>query len=260
MKSVLFVFLLLVFSGSLHAAPGTADPKNPDTRLEQRLAKIDTVFSQLQYKQTERLIKMSLLEYPKNADLLWRYANLMINIGDVAKAEKKKPYYRRSVEYAEAAVKSDPKNASAHAFIAASYGSIGMFAGGEEKVKLAYRIRDALNKSLKLDPNNFYAHTIYGTYHREVAEISWLEKQLANLFLGGLPDGSYKQAIRHFKKAAKIAPNVLRNRFELGLTYDSMGEEKLAIKAFKRALRCPPTLKADKGRIKFMRVYIADNS
>jgi len=251
-----FLFTAVFVSAITAPLRGGGKPM-PPADISVQLWRIDSVFKARNYSETERLLKSSLKDDPDNAEYLWRYSNLLINAGDVA--EEKEPYYRRSVEFAEAAVKADPQNANAHAFVAASYGSVAMFVGGEEKVKLARKIRAALDKSLALDPDNVYAHTIYGTYHRTVSDVGWVERQLANVFLGGLPDASFAESVSHLKTAIRKDPDMLRHRFELGLTYIAMGKEDLAIAEFRRALKCPITLKADTNRKQFMREYIEDN-
>ena len=103
------------------------------------------------------------------------------------------------------------------------------------------------------------AHTIYGTWHREVADVSWIERKLANIFLGGLPDGSFDRSVWHLKKAITIAPTVLRHRYELGLTYAAMDRDREAAEAFRAALKCPDGWKVDPLRREFMRDWLRSN-
>lgn len=257
-KIVPHVFALLLVAALFRPVFAAGDEKkDSSSSLDAKLERIDNLFEQRNYPAAERAISDAMKEHPNNADVLWRAANLAINQGDVA--EDREPYYRRSVEYAEAAVKADWNNANAHAFLAAGYGSVAMYAGGEGKVKLANKIKHELDISLKLDPDNFFAHTIAGTWHREVADVSWIERKLADMFLGGLPEGSFKQSVWHFKQALKQYPDVLRNRFELGLTYIAMDRDDLAVQEFRRAIKLKSTLKADDKRKEFMRDFIADN-
>ncbi len=201
-----------------------------------------------------------LKEQPHDAEVLWRLSNHAINDGDAATDEaRQERYFKKAVSYAERAVRADNQNAFAHAFLAASYGSYAMYAGGEEKVKLANRIRDELDIALKLDPDNQVAHTIYGTWHREVADVSWIERKLANLFLGSMPDGSMEQSVAHLRKAVQVAPTVLRHRYELGLTYIAADRDKEAAESFRAALECPDGWRIDPRRRERMREWLRDN-
>ncbi len=224
------------------------------------LEKCDRLFDGQKYDEAHRLAESLLRQNPNDAEILWRLSNYTINDGDAeGDRERKERLYRKAVDYAERAVQSDNNNAFAHAYVAAACGSYAMFAGGKEKVKLANRIRDELDIALKLDPDNQVAHTIYGTWHREVAEVSWIERQLANVFLGSMPDGSIERSISHLKKAVKVAPNVLRHRFELGRSYIAAGREKEAAESYRAALKCPDGWKVDPRRRARMNKWLSEN-
>lgn len=229
--------------------------------VRETLDNADRLFSQRDYDKARKLLERAAEQYPGNAGVLWRLCNHMINDGDGSTADsEKEALYRKAVQYAERAVKADPSDANAHAYLAAAYGSVAMFAGGKEKVQLANRIRDALDVALKLDKRNQVAHTIYGTWHREVAEVSWVERKLANMFLGSMPDGSLDQSMRHFRQAIAEGPDVLRHRYELGLTYIAADRDKDAAASFRAALKCPDGWKTDPIRRAHMREWLRDNA
>ncbi len=261
MKGILLVLtalLLVSLSFATVAASPSGDPSS-SARLTS-LEKCDRLFDSQQYDAARRILEGMLKEHPDDVEVLWRLSNHAINDGDAATDEaRQERYFRKAVSYAERAVKADNDNAFAHAFLAASYGSYAMYAGGEEKVKLANRIRDELDIALKLDPDNQVAHTIYGTWHREVADVSWIERQLANMFLGSMPDGSIEQSVMHLKKAVQVAPKVLRHRYELGLTYIAADRDREAAAAFRAALKCPDGWRIDPRRRERMRTWLRDN-
>ncbi len=234
----MFVFTIVA---ALHAAP--TDLPDRDAVLKSMLAKSDEFSAKFNYEESRHVLEEANAKFGNNVEVLWRLSSLLINIGDVR--PENEAAYKKAIAYGEAAVKAGYNNSNAHAYLAAAYGSYAMFAGGQEKVKLANMIRDELDKSLKLDPNNQIAHSVYGSWHRAVANVSWIERGLANMFLGGLPKGSFDEAISHLQQAIRIAPNVFRNRYELGLTYIDANRKDLAIKSLEVALRCPPNLKAD---------------
>lgn len=252
----LMVALMFFLSNSAVSGGGERDATKEQIATVCR--EFDTVFHNTEYEKAEGILKSGLSKYGQQADLLYRYVDLMIHFGDVAGEEQKKAYYQRAIEYADAAVKADQKCASAHAAVAASAGAMGLFAGGEEKVKIAHLVRDELERALALDPDCYLAHTVYGTYHREVADLSWVERQLAKVLFGGVPEGSYEKSVDHLKKAIALEPGILRNYYELGRTYDAMDEEAAAARAFKRALTMKNTARKDTERKKIMREYIDD--
>lgn len=224
------------------------------------LERADRLFDRNEFDTARRLLERALKEHPGEPEILWRLANHAINDGDAAKSEERQEtLFRKAVSYAERAVEADANSAMTRAFLAAAYGSYAMYAGGEEKVKLANRIRDELDAALNIDADNQVAHTIYGTWHREVAGVSWIERKLANLFLGSMPDGSLDRSIWHLKKAIEVAPTVLRHRYELGLSYIAADRDGEAAAAFRAALKCPDGWKIDPIRRERMRTWLRDN-
>ena len=256
---VLVAALLAAHVSTLSASTGGKELLREDVAAI--VKESDRLFEKRNYSSSLKLLEDAEQRYPEEAEILWRLSNQMINEGDASKSDeqKREQYYRRSMAYAGRAVKADNGSANAHALLAASYGSYAMFAGGKEKVKLANQIRDELDIALKLDPDNEYAHTIYGTWHREVSEVSWIERRLADVFLGSLPEASLKESIDHLKHAISVSPKILRHSYELGPTYIAAGQDSLAASSFKRALACPNTLKTDPQRRTEMQEWLADN-
>jgi tetratricopeptide (TPR) repeat protein len=227
--------------------------------LSEQLAQADEYFDQGRYSAARKIVEDLRGANPSHAEILWRLSYYTINDGDAAGDDAmKEKLYRQSIDYAEAAVRSDARNTYARASLAAAYGSIGMFAGGKEKVRLANRIRDELDEALRIDSRNQMANTIYGTWHREVATVGWIERQLANVFLGGMPDGSLDKSAAHLRAAIAVGPGVLRHHYELGLTHIAAGRDKDAAAAFRTALKCRDGWKIDHLRRKHMREWLAD--
>jgi tetratricopeptide (TPR) repeat protein len=255
----LFLFLFLC-AAPLALAQGSGGGSASSSSLEVRLEKSDLLFARGKFTASRRIMDELMKTNGKDADVLWRMARHMINDGDGTRnKEKKERLYRKSVDYSEEAVKVDPRDADARAYLAASYGSYAMFAGGKEKVKLANRIRDELEEALRLDSDNQVALTIYGTWHREVSEVSWIERQLANMFLGSMPDGSLEESIRYLKSAVRVAPKVFRHRYELALSYIAADRLNDAAASFRAALNCPTSWKTDDRRRPRIREWLQDN-
>ncbi|MCZ7557779.1 MAG: hypothetical protein M5R41_15380 [Bacteroidia bacterium] len=252
------LFITALVLATVLREPGNASRTVRDA-LSEQLAQADNYFDQGKYSAARQIVEDLRNGNPSNAEVLWRLSYYTINDGDAATDDAaKERLYRKSIDYAEAAVRNDKRNSFARASLAAAYGSIGMFVGGKEKVRLANRIRDELDEALRINPRNQMANTIYGTWHREVATVGWVERQLANVFLGGMPDGSLDKSITHFRAAIAEGPGVLRHHFELGLTYIAADRKQDAAAAFRTALKCRDGWKIDPLRRKYMREWLAD--
>lgn len=94
---------------------------------------------------------------------------------------------------------------------------------------------------IELKPDFAPSYVVLGIYYREVSELSWLEGQLADKLMGGLPDGSVDESIKALEKAVSLAPDAIYTNFELAKTYESVNEFNKAEKYYKRVTELPVT-------------------
>lgn len=218
----------------------------------------DDAFIKQQYDDAIALYESALPDSDNKAELLWRIARCYISIGDVAKREEREQWYRKAEVYSTRAVKEDSLNSDAHCWRAVSIGYVAMYEGVRAKVQTANDIKRELDIALQLNPKNDVAYSILGTFYRTLGNVGWIEKQLANLLLGGLPSGGYAEAEQALKKAIELAPLIIRHRFELGQLYLDMGKPGEAKKVFQSAVDLPPVLASDERRIERMKRKIGE--
>ena len=212
----------------------------------------DEAFIKQQYDEAIGIYESALTESDNKAELLWRISRCYISIGDVAEREEGEQYYRKAETYATLAVKEDSLNSDAHCWRAVSVGYVAIYEGVRAKVQAANEIKRELDIALRLNPKNDVAYSILGTFYRTLGNVGWIEKQLADLLLGGLPEGGFSEAEQSLKKAIELAPTIIRHHFELGLLYLDMEKPQDAKKVFQSAVKLPPILASDIRRIECM--------
>lgn len=218
----------------------------------------DEAFLHQEYDDAISVYESALPSSEDKAELLWRIARCYISLGDVAKREEREQYYRKAETYATRAVQEDSLNSDAHCWRAVGLGYIAIYEGVRSKVQLCNEIKRELDIAIQLNPNNDVAYSILGTFYRTLGKVGWIEKQLANLLLGGLPSGGFPEAEEALKKAIELAPNVIRHRFELGQLYLDMEWNEEAKKIFQSAISLPPILASDQRRIERMKRKIEE--
>jgi tetratricopeptide (TPR) repeat protein len=92
------------------------------------------------------------------------------------------------------------------------------------------------------------AYSILGSFYRALGNVSWLERTLADLFLGGLPEGGYEDSEAALHRAIRLAPDNMRHHFELGLLYMNWERPADAQRAFAQAAACPVLVARDRSR------------
>ncbi|NUN68529.1 MAG: hypothetical protein HUU02_02345 [Bacteroidetes bacterium] len=189
----------------------------------------------------------------RSAETYWRIARAFVCAGDIAPFPERKQQYENALHASAEALRLDSSNSNAHTWYAVSLGSIAVFEGSRMKVEYCRRIQRSLERAIALDPANDVAYSVLGTFYRMLANVGWMERQLADLLLGGLPAGGYAEAERMLLKAVSLAPSVLRHHYELGLVYVESGRLGEAEAVFRHALTLPKTLASDEERIAAIR-------
>ena len=186
---------------------------------------------------------------PNNADILVKigkqYGDMMPSLGGAAKKEAG----RKSLQYSRMAVAADPKSSDSHLAVALSLGKNTEFMGNKEKLEASREIKAKAETALRLNPKSDYAHHMLGRWHQEMADIGGASRLIAKVIYGGVPKGSYQEALRHFDSARKINTRRLIHQTEYGRTLAMMGRDAEARTEIQKGLDMP-NREADDGESK----------
>jgi tetratricopeptide (TPR) repeat protein len=171
--------------------------------------------------------------------VLWRLARVHVCIGDVAEGDVSRDEYRKAEKYALRAMQLDSSLSEVRTWYAAAIGSVALHEGGKTKVLTAWEIKRQIDCAIALNPNNDIAYSILGSFHRALGGLSWIERSLAALFVGKLPDGSFEDGEKALKKAIELNPQTPRHYYELGRLYYDWNKNALAKEAFARSITLP---------------------
>ncbi|KAJ9512715.1 hypothetical protein QJQ45_019007 [Haematococcus lacustris] len=157
---------------------------------------------------------------------------------DSANQQQAVEYNLRAIELAHRSAALSP--GAAHAYIArcVSRGRLAVHCGDNKlKAQLAREAADDAHKALELEPNNDYAHHLMGRWHYEMAGLNGMVRALVRLLYGTtLMQGSYAEALEHYKTASTLAPRTLVHRVEYGRTLHKVGQVQNATHELHRAL------------------------
>ena len=218
----------------------------------------DAEYLRLDYFSAESLYVRQVSHDPDNAEVYWRLSRLFISMADVSPHNDREGLYRKAESFARKCVIADEKKAEGHTWLAASLGNIAMYEGGETKVRLARDIRRELARALELNPSDDVAYSILGSFYRALGGISWIERQLANILLGGIPDGGYPEAEAALRKAVALAPHVMRHQYEIGMLYRDWDRIDEAKNILRKAASMPITVRSDSTRVLEIQQFIAE--
>jgi tetratricopeptide (TPR) repeat protein len=173
---------------------------------------------------------------------------------------QKKAYAEKALAYSKRAVELAPNNPVNVLSVAISYGKMALFSGTREKIEYSRGIKEQAEKALELDPNYAWAHHVLGRWNYEVAALGSGKKFVVNLFFGGLPEGTYAEAVKHLERSIELDPDNLIHHLELGFALWKSGDRDRAREQFRVGLAMPETTINDAPAKKRARAALAESA
>ncbi len=214
--------------------------------LSSSVEKGEQEFASFQYAAAEVSFLAALSTQADSAEILWKLARVNVCMADIADQEQKLDLYRRAETFADRCIRADSTRSEGHTWRAAALGNIAAFEGSKAKVELCNAIKEELDESIRLNPENDIAYSILGSFYMALGNVSWLERRLAAIFLGSLPDGGFDDAERALKKAIALSPRVIRHHAELGDLYVQEDRTQEALAEFRQVVSLPVLLARDR--------------
>jgi tetratricopeptide (TPR) repeat protein len=173
-------------------------------------------------------------------EVSWKLSRQYVDVGENLEDDPRAEYYEKGKFYAEKAVALDTNGAKGHLRLSIAVGRVALDAGAKERVRLSKVVRKEVDLAIKFDPNDDIAYHVLGRWNRKLANLSWIERGFANMFLGGVPeDASEENAVTNFKKAIELKPGYINHYLELGMTYEMMDMEEEARAEYQKCLDLP---------------------
>lgn len=179
---------------------------------------------------------------PGNYEAAWKMSRAYVDIGETLEGDKRAESFKNAETYARKATELNPEGSKGHLYLSIALGRVALDAGAKERIRLSKEIKKEVDLAIKYDPQDDSAYHVLGRWNRKLANLSWIEKGFADMFLGGVPkEASNENAVKNFKKAIEIKPGHINHHLELGITYEMMDKEKLAAEEYQKCLDLPKT-------------------
>jgi tetratricopeptide (TPR) repeat protein len=217
----------------------------------------DAAFFRIEYPAAIAAYEAELQSHPNDTELLWRLARVFVCEGEVQENGEGEKYFREAETYARSCVALDPDKPEGHTWLAATLGYLALNAGMKEQVRLTSELHSEIDKAISLNPNDDAAYSIRGSFYRALGNVSWVERQLASLFLGRLPEGGFEEGEAALKKAISLAPDVMRHHYELGILYLDWDKNDDARRVLEFAATLPVRVAIDRPRLEKIKELLA---
>ena len=219
----------------------------------------DEAFFKIDYSSAIAVYETGLRQWPDDPHLLWRLARACVCMGEVAPANDRDMLFQKAERYALRCIIADSTRPEGHTWRAAALGYIALHAGMKDQVRLSRELVKETDIALALNPRDDAAYSIRGSFYRALGNVGWLQRQLAAIFVGSVPDGGFEQSEDALKQAIAIAPEVMRHHYELAVLYIDWGRREEARAFLQHAATLPVRVAIDRERLEKIRELLATN-
>ncbi len=240
MKKLFVCFLILTVLSGFIFAHGT---------VEDAINEVDEFDEASEYTKSLNTLEHLYEHNSDNPEILWRLARNYFRFADAQPDNKEvqKANLYPGFKHAEKCIELAPKLADGHQYYAILIGKIGEFEGTKQKIKNSYPLKEHTLIAISLDPDNDANYHVMGRWHFALADLSWVERKVANIIYSKVPDASFEEAVEYFTKAHNLKKDEIRHLVWLGKTYIKLGNKVEAKKSLQKALNLKTKNDSDKS-------------
>ncbi|KAI1717054.1 regulator of microtubule dynamics protein 1 [Ditylenchus destructor] len=244
--------LALSFFGSAKPAPDVvAGDPTKDFATDAVIREADILYDAYLLDKLHDLLKQ--YRSATNPELLWRLARVLCELFKNTEDEKKKKQYlKEALNVVRDALQNQSEigaSYAVHKWYAIILNYWSEFQGSKAQIESAQEVKTHFERALQLNSLDATTWHLLGIWHFEVADLSYVKRLAAKAFYGTPPSSTYKEALRHFRKAEKIQPNFYSaNQYYMGLCLERIKNnniDKQALECYKRAFLAPVLSKDD---------------
>jgi tetratricopeptide (TPR) repeat protein len=195
------------------------------------------------------LIEKLLEQEPKNAKILLHAAHLHFRLGWLygEKEERRRRFFLAD-QAAQKALTLAPDDVAIRLITVVTKGKIAGYLSSGEQVRIAREVRAEVDSLVALlGPNHVDLLHVQSWLHFKVGKTSSLERLVAKVLFGGLPeDLDIDTAMTLMRRAMELRPQSLVYPYDLGIFYQRLGQPEEARPWFEKVLAMAPATAEDR--------------
>lgn len=118
--------------------------------------------------------------------------------------EEKKRLAFQTLKLGEEALSKGPDSAECHKWYAIAIGGVSDFVPIKEKIQNGSYFKEHVDAAIALSPHDATLHHMLGRFCHQIANLSWIERKVANTLFGQVPAVTLKDAVKHLRKAYEL--------------------------------------------------------
>ena len=203
-----------------------------------------------EHRDTEalKLLERLLETTPHDAEVLLHASHLYFRLGWLySEKEERRRLFFRADEAIRKAAELSPDDYAIRLMAVVAKGKIAGYRSSAEQVRIAWELREEVNALAELlGSNQVDLLHVQSWLHFKVGKTSPVERLLARLLFGGLPeDLSVDKAFALMRRAMDLRPESLVYPYDLGIFYQRLGQDDQARPWFEKVLAMVPSTPED---------------
>jgi len=184
--------------------------------------------------------------FPTEATALCHKARTEYELGEKSKDMREKSnHFRQAEEFAQQAIKVDPKSGEGYKWLAIALGAQTEDVNVVSQIRLSRRVKENIDKTLSINPVDDIALLVLSRWHYKMASLEPWTRTFVKLIYGGdMPSASLEKAESLLHKAIAIKDRI-SHRYSLAKVYYRMGRREAALEQLRLALTLPVTFAAE---------------
>lgn len=218
------------------------------------LVRGDAAHAALDYEAARRAYEQALAVAPGELEARVRLAHVLNDLATerLATPEARRPgdagrdaraparaLLEQALALADGIARDAPERPEGHYGRAESLAGLMRFYSGPEKVRASRQLAASARQAAALDPCFTPAYTALAITLRELAGLGGFVRAVAGAALGGLPEGSVKDAVDLLRAAVVIDPGDPFPRYQLAVTLEAQGRGAEAVPHLEEVLCLP---------------------
>ncbi len=193
-------------------------PMHAETGCDSLVQLGDSLYDTFENAAALRFYRQAYRECPNGYEALFKMTRAYNDVGEELSADEARRYFEQAMMYADTMQAAYPDSMQSHFLKAAAAGNLAQAQSGREKLELARVVERNISRAIELSPEYAPAYVIQGSYFREIATANPALKTLAQIFLGGVPEGSLQDSYRSLETALDLEPQNMYAHLEMART------------------------------------------
>lgn len=222
-----------------------------DATAEEVVAELDRLHEQKRFADVHALTAAAVRRFPRHVEVVWRHARSYYDLANERMDDKayRQRMLKKGLGVARESVQLDEQHFATHKWFAIFTSAYGEFLPLKEKILSSHTMKQHAEIASRLKPTDASTLHLLGRLCFTIADVSWMERQVASRLIATPPKATFKEALEYFLKAdaLKQAEGFKQNGVWVGHTYAKLGKKKLAAKWYKKTIDMPTISNADRA-------------